>query len=542
MKKTLLFVNLLIIAVVFNAKSQIDFEAMLHDYQNGATLNGGFHSNNYQFPNYYNAAWNSWSGFAYSKMTDATTSGYTNQYSAVAGSGYNASANYLVANVSTYNAGTYIKFDTASAINGFYVTNSTYAHNSMRDGDSFAKKFGTDTSATGVNDGTNGEDWFLLTIKGFNNGVFTDSVNFYLADYRFSDDSQDYIIDAWTMVDLTSLNTVDSISFGLSSSDVGTYGMNTPAYFCLDFIADENNVSTDFEEFQFDYYNGSDLAGGFTSGEGYFYNNYNEAWGAWSGFSYSRVTDNITSGWANQYSAITGEGYNSSETYAVSYSTSSIKLDSVYTVNSIFVTNSTYAYNSMRDGDAYGKQFGSTTNANGDDDGTNGEDWFLLTIKGFVNGTFADSVNFYLADYRFTDDNDDYIVNDWREVDLTSLGEIDSLSFALSSSDVGNYGMNTPAYFCLDHITTTLTSEIVLNEETTLTNTVMYPNPVNDILHISNANNSQIKIVDLSGKVLYNKYSYNNIETVNLSEFNTGIYFVSVKTDEKVTTKKIIKR
>lgn len=541
MKKNLLYVSLLVLAVVFNAKSQIDFEGMLHDYQNGATLNGGFHSENYHFVNYYNASYNSWSGFAYSKATDATTSGYSNQYSAVTGSGNNGSENYLVSNVSSYNAGSYIKLDTASALNGFYITNSTYAHNSMRDGDSFAKQFGSTTNAAGDDDGTNGEDWFLLTIKGYNNGVYTDSVNFYLADYRFADNSQDFIIDAWTMVDLTSLNTVDSLTFALSSSDNGDYGMNTPAYFCVDNITNENDVITDFEEFQFDYYNGSDLAGGFTTNEAYFFNNYNQAWGSWSGFSYSRVTDNTTSGYMNQYSAITGEGYNTSETYAVSFGTSSMKLDSTYTVNSIYVTNSTYTHNTMRDGDAYSKQFGSTTNAAGDDDGTNGEDWLLLTVRAYSNGIYTDSVNFYLADYRFTDDNDDYIINTWAEVDLTSLGENDSLTFSLTSSDNGQYGMNTPGYFCIDYISTTITNEISFTENI-ISEVTMYPNPTTGILNINNTENSKIIITDLSGKILYNKQSYNGIKTINMSNYKAGIYIVSVINESSVVTEKIIKK
>ena len=59
-------------------------------------------------------------------------------------------------------------------------------------------------------------------------------------------------------------------------------------------------------------------------------------------------------------------------------------------------------------------------------------------------------VEFYLADYRFDDNAQDYIVSDWAWVDLTGLGVVYGLEFALSSSDVGNWGMNTPAYFAMD--------------------------------------------------------------------------------------------
>jgi hypothetical protein len=40
-------------------------------------------------------------------------------------------------------------------------------------------------------------------------------------------------------------------------------------------------------------------------------------------------------------------------------------------------------------------------------------------------------------------------------VDLTLLGAATRLTFGLSSSDNGPFGMNTPAYFALDSLTVT---------------------------------------------------------------------------------------
>jgi hypothetical protein len=99
----------------------------------------------------------------------------------------------------------------------------------------------------------------------------------------------------------------------------------------------------------------------------------------------------------------------------------------------------------MLNGDAYAKKFGGVS---GDE-----EDWFLLTITGKdAGGTEVGSVEFYLADYRFADNGQDYIVNTWEYVDLMGLGVVESLEFSLSSSDMGSYGMNTPAYFALDMV------------------------------------------------------------------------------------------
>ena len=97
----------------------------------------------------------------------------------------------------------------------------------MRDGDSFAKQFGGESG--------NDEDYFKLTITGITETGYTDnSVEFYLADFRFADNDQDYIVDDWTWVDLSSLGNVIGLEFMIESSDVGAYGINTPGYFAMD--------------------------------------------------------------------------------------------------------------------------------------------------------------------------------------------------------------------------------------------------------------------------------------------------------------------
>ena len=66
-------------------------------------------------------------------------------------------------------------------------------------------------------------------------------------------------------------------------------------------------------------------------------------------------------------------------------------------------------------------------------------------------GQSSDTLEFLLADYRFDDNSKDYIVTDWRYIDLSSLGWVKSVKFYISSTDNGSFGMNTPGYFCLDN-------------------------------------------------------------------------------------------
>src|SRR5690606_32742328 len=60
---------------------------------------------------------------------------------------------------------------------------------------------------------------------------------------------------------------------------------------------------------------------GFQDGMAYFPYVFDTSWGGlWiSGFAYSNVSDTITSGFSNQYSAKTGIGQNASNNYAVAY-------------------------------------------------------------------------------------------------------------------------------------------------------------------------------------------------------------------------------
>lgn len=215
--------------------------------------------------------------------------------------------------------------------------------------------------------------------------------------------------------------------------------------------AAEPVVLTDFSDLTLSpesSWNGSDLSGGFTSGGLYFSNNYNADWGSWDGFGYSNMGDTTTPGYNNQYSAITGGGHAGSPNYGVAYAgfagPPTITLPSSVKLDSMMVTNTTYAYLAMKDGDSFAKQFGGP-------DGTD-PDYFKLTIAGFDGTASKGEVDFYLADYRFADSGDDYLVDTWQPVDLTPLGEVDRLELSWDSSDVGAWGINTPTYAAVGQI------------------------------------------------------------------------------------------
>lgn len=198
------------------------------------------------------------------------------------------------------------------------------------------------------------------------------------------------------------------------------------------------------------YWNGSNGGGSFTSGGATFPNSYNSAYDSWVSFAYSNVQDSTTPGWGNQYAARPGTGHNGSANYAIGYQPYdgnfeiSLGGSSNFVGRGLQVANTTYVALDMQNGSGFSKKFGGIS-------GTD-PDWFRLTVRGLLGSSETGAVDFYLADFRSANSADDYILSSWAFIDLTALGTVDKLRFALTSSDTGSYGMNTPAFFALDSI------------------------------------------------------------------------------------------
>ena len=289
---------------------------------------------------------------------------------------------------------------------------------------------------------------------------------------------------------------------------------------------------------------------GFNDGLAHFPCYYDTSWGGYwsSGFAYSNMTDSVTSGFTNEYSAKTAIGYSGTANYAVAYcspsTTTGINTVTVnltgaavgMTVSGFYVTNNTYAYNSMKSGDAIGKKFGGTSG--------NDPDWFKLTVKGMHSGSLtADSVDYYLADYRFADNDSDYIVKTWQWVDLASLGHVDSLVFMLRSSDTGSFGMNTPAYFCIDNFTTNETGV----EVTTVNHAPavsVYPDPaLNSVtLNFGYGAARNILFLNSAGTVVKTINTGSAQTLVNISDLSTGNYQIVISGAGQQSVVKFVKQ
>jgi hypothetical protein len=196
------------------------------------------------------------------------------------------------------------------------------------------------------------------------------------------------------------------------------------------------------------------VAAGFSSGGAFFNNFYDPMYGSWAGFALSKEVDATTPGYGNQYSARAGSGAGGSAQFAVGYFdsfnnvTPTIQIPVGQEVRSIALTNTTYAALSLLTKTGFNKKFGG--------DSGNDPDYFRLTISGYDAGHGATgSTDFYLADYRFANNALDYIVTDWRTVDLAGFGSnTRSLEFTFDSTDLTGGSIATPLYVAVDNLTT----------------------------------------------------------------------------------------
>lgn len=128
-------------------------------------------------------------------------------------------------------------------------------------------------------------------------------------------------------------------------------------------------------------------------------------------------------------------GQNNDKDATIRFKDGNTHIQKSYLVKGVYVTNSNFAYKSMKEGAGW----------YGEDEIFGNGDSFTLRI---YNLDKTSHVDYYLA--KGTN-----ISNKWDWVDLTSLGKTEGLRFEMETTkkDPTNDGPMTPTYFCLDGIT-----------------------------------------------------------------------------------------
>ncbi|MDR3182458.1 MAG: DUF4465 domain-containing protein [Planctomycetaceae bacterium] len=191
------------------------------------------------FTNRANQGYQSWYGFGIStKSNTAVVPDYTNDMVSKTGTGAGGSSAYGVAFWATdgfdyidygYVDSLVMSLPTGALIESMQITNTLYAHDSIRNGDWLAPAIGTG-------------DYFTLLIDALDadGNAFGTQIAFDLA-------RDNFVLDYWTTLDLSEFSGAATLSFSFDSNIKDAYGILYPAYFAFDDIVyyiDEGNAST----------------------------------------------------------------------------------------------------------------------------------------------------------------------------------------------------------------------------------------------------------------------------------------------------------
>lgn len=101
---------------------------------------------------------------------------------------------------------------------------------------------------------------------------------------------------------------------------------------------------------------------------------------------------------------------------------------------SLYVSNTSYAYYTMLNGNAFSQPFTA-------------DSWLKIIFTGMMGGQSTGSKEVYLA-------KDNVYITNFMEVDMAEVGlEVDAIVVTFEGSDTGQWGLNTPAYAAIGAFT-----------------------------------------------------------------------------------------
>ncbi len=150
-------------------------------------------------------------------------------------------------------------------------------------------------------------------------------------------------------------------------------------------------------------------------------------------------------GGSNTFAVINGYSDNNSMSSMAQFS---FTANAEYTVESIEICPPSYLYGVITAGNQVESlDANSLINAKG---------WFKIMAYGYdANGDPTNGglpVEKYICDYRADANPKVPIATTWQTWDLSALGKVNTVKFNFDGSDKGSFGLNTPAYMCIDDI------------------------------------------------------------------------------------------
>ena len=166
------------------------------------------------------------------------------------------------------------------------------------------------------------------------------------------------------------------------------------------------------------------------------------------GIGYSNQTDMTKADFTNSGSAYNTNAQSPTSNFGIIFDNGAkITFAKPIRLQSIDLTNNSYAYLVIKNGNDFSKKFGGL-------DGTVA-DSFAVILKAFDEADkLIDSVSFNLADFTSSVSSEDFIIEKWTTLSLASLKDsVSSIKFYFASTDKNSYGILTPAYVAIDNLT-----------------------------------------------------------------------------------------
>ena len=164
---------------------------------------------------------------------------------------------------------------------------------------------------------------------------------------------------------------------------------------------------------------------------------------SWEGFTISKVSQDT----ANVFGCVANGGlagvgipyvigyYSSGITESLGYSSNIIRFDQEYYPECVYICQNSNTMEAITNGGVFNARAFTENDT-------------LALIISALNSSMEEtkSITYYLA-------VDGEKNNGWIKVPLTALGQVAGLSFRMTTTDIGQFGENTPMYFALDGLT-----------------------------------------------------------------------------------------
>ena len=429
---------------------------------------------------------------------------------------------------------------------GMYVTTSPYVYYTTKDGYFVARPF------------TEEGDYLKIIAHGVKENYSETTTEFTLAQFNNGEFSA---VKEWEWFDLSSLGEVVEIYFTMESTDVDPmWGMNTPGYFCMDRLTVSMEVEEDdeFDGVTLDLTNPTNPETFAFNTTGEWEETYNDVdythWNsqifsfshliggagssygglAWNGFTVSKnASDQPTDYYPDSQWGCMAKGgiaaisngtaiVDSEKPYIVANYSSwetenslSITFNdgNLYTLNGMYITNSPYPYYTNIAGDDF---------ANGL---TKEGDYFKVIAYGVKADNSVETSEFILAEFK---NGSLQQTTEWTWWDLSTLGTIKEVYFTMESTDADPiWGMNTPAYFCIDRIMASNPVESGIEESVVNNNTTEIYYSANNI-YVTTANATVVKVYSVNGIEVLSLMVSEGTTSISTASLPNGIYVAKV--------------